>query len=184
MASWTLTALVALIAVIAIGAAYFYLEDQSLQTQNTSLNSTVNTLQGELTQLQAQDSQLQSQMTSLQTALSSLGGQVPGSNPGVERLVLVTYVKNDSLVISIGNMGASQITVTQVVFNGSPVANSNVVPGGPFTTSGNSFNLASGATGTLSVTAANVGNPKPGVAYEVAMVTAAGNTYSSTITWP
>lgn len=177
MASWTNTLLVALIAILAIGAAYFYLEDQSLQTQNAGLSSTVSSLQNEATQLQAQ-------MTSLQTALSSLGGQVPGSNPGAERVVLNSYVKNDSLVISIGNMGASQITVTQVVFNGSPLTSSNIVPGGPFTTSGNSFNLASGTTGTLGVAAASLGNPKSGVTYTFTVITAAGNSYSSTITWP
>jgi FtsZ-binding cell division protein ZapB len=184
MASWTSTLLVAIIAVLAIGAAYFYLEDQSFQTQNANLNSTVSSLQNEVTQLQAQDSQLQTQMTSLQAALSSLGGQVPGSNPGIERVVLSSYVRNDSLVISIGNMGASQITVTQVVFNGSPVASSNIAPGGPFTTSGNSFNLASGATGTLSIAAANLGNPKSGVTYSVTVISAAGNSYPSAITWP
>ncbi len=184
MASWTRTLLVALIAVIAIAAAFFYLEDQSLQTQNANLNSTVSALQTEVTQLQAQDSQLQVQMTSLQTALSSLGGQVPGSSPGVERVVLNSYVKNDSLIISIGNMGASQITVTQVVFNGSPVASSTITPGGPFTTSGNSFNLASGTTGTLSIAAANLGNPTSGVTYAFTVVTAAGNSYPSTVTWP
>ena len=176
--------MVTFIALLAIGAAYFYLEDQTLLTQNMDLNSTVSSLQNEVNQLQAQSSQLQAQITSLQTALTSLAGQGSGSSPGAEKVVLNSYLKNGTLVISVGNLGASQITITQIVFNESPVASSNITPGGPFTTSGNSFNLASGATGTLSMSAASLGNPRSGITYPISVITAAGNTYPSTITWP
>jgi len=184
MTSWKTTLLVVIIAVAAVGAAFFYLEDQSLQTQNVSLNSTVASLQNEVARVQAQSFQLQAQISSLQTALASLGGQVPSASPGLERVVLNSHVKNNTLVISVGNMGASQITITQVVFNNSPVASSNIVPGGPFTTSGNSFNLASGATGTLTITTTNLGDPKSGTTYPITIVTAAGNSDPSSITWP
>jgi prefoldin subunit 5 len=215
MISRTVIIVATFVALLAIGAAYFYLEDQSLQTQNADLNSTVSALQNEVTQLRAQDSQLQNQITSLQavnstvsalqnevtqlraqdsqlqnqitslqTALSSLGGQVPASIFGVERLVLVSYVSNDSLVISVGNMGVTQVTVTQVLFNGSPVASSSIALGGPFTTSGNSFNLASGDTGTLNIAAKGLGNPTPGVSYPFTVTTEAGDSYQGIIIWP
>jgi FtsZ-binding cell division protein ZapB len=205
MISRTVIVLVAVMALLAVGATYFYLEDEShqaqngglestvtalqnevslLRTQNADLNSTVTALRNEVTLLRTQDSQLQNQITSLQTALSSLGGQVPASIFGVERLVLVSYVSNDSLVVSIGNMGVTKVTVTQILFDGSPVASSSIALGGSFTTSGNGFDLASGAIGTLNIAAKSLGSLTTGVSYPFTVTTEAGDSYQGTIIWP
>ncbi len=182
MASRTTTMLVVFIVLLVGLGGFFYYEDTALQDQNTTLNSTVSSLQTDIATVQAQNSQLQSQLTALQTAISSIGAQVSGS--GVERVVLASYVRNGSLVISVGNLGSTTLTITQVVFDGTPVNSSSIQPGGPFTSSGNSFNLASGATGTLTITGAALGSPRSGTTYSITVVSAAGNSYPSSIPWP
>jgi len=115
-------------------------------------------------------------------AVAVWAGALTGSLQKTEKLVISAYPDGTqtNIIISVTNSGASPITITQVQWNGVPVPNANITPLANFTAA---FALPSGNTGYLRFTAAGVG-AKDGVQYPITLVTAAGNSYPSTITWP
>jgi len=121
-------------------------------------------------------------------AVAVWAGALTSSLQKTEKLVISAYPFSDGtnatqdLVISITNDGASSITVTQIQNNGVPISAASVYVTSGFTAS---WSLASGSTGTLTVyNAAVVLSLKDGVQYPLTIVTAAGNSYPSTVTWP
>jgi len=159
MTSWTRPLLIAIIAVLAVGTAYFYSEGQSLQTQNANLASTV--------------SSLQTQVTSLQTALASLGGhQAPGTTIANNMVVMEANVSNGYFVIYVTNWTLYPIAVIQVSFNGSSVTNSSIIPYSGFTASGDGLVLPPGTSGELLIAVANLGVPISGTTYPFSVTTA------------
>ena len=116
-------------------------------------------------------------------AVAVWAGALTGSLQKTEKLVISAYPDSTqtSIIVSVTNSGASPITITQLQWNGIPQplgTNVTIVTG-----FGTGFSLASGATGTMTFTAVSVG-AKDGVQYPITLVTAAGNSYPSTITWP
>jgi flagellin-like protein len=126
-------------------------------------------------------------------AVAVWAGALTGGLQKTEKLIINSYQDSSgNFVISVTNSGASSITVTQVQVNSIPVAASimkftvgtNVTAVIPYT-------LASSLSGTFTILNANaVGLVSPdlamkdGITYPITLVTAAGNSYPSTITWP
>jgi len=120
-------------------------------------------------------------------AVAVWAGALTGSLQKTEKLVISSYEdSNGNLFIAITNDGASSLTVTQVQWNGVPIPSGAIAAPAPWTAG---WSLASGLTGTFNITAgANLallpgGTPKSGVQYPITIVTAAGNSYPSTVTW-
>jgi len=121
-------------------------------------------------------------------AVAVWAGALTSSLQKTEKLVISAYPYFDGtnatqdLVLSVTNDGASSVTVTQVQLNGVPIASGNLKVTSSFSAG---WALSSGVTGTLTVyNAAAVLSLKDGVQYPLTIVTAAGNSYPSTITWP
>jgi len=126
-------------------------------------------------------------------AVAVWAGALTGSLQKTEKLVISAYPDNNvppNLIISVTNDGASSLTITQVQWNGVPITVATLTSGsGTWTVA--PFSIASGATGFFNVTNANVVGAgvnqlkgKDGVQYPITIVTAAGNSYPSTVTWP
>lgn len=93
---------------------------------------------------------------------------------------------SQSLVLSLTNQGPGSVTVTQVLFNQAPISLSGSMMGGSLGTVA-PFTLGTSLSGTISVRASGAGaliSPQSGITYPITLVTAAGNSYPSTITWP
>jgi flagellin-like protein len=121
-------------------------------------------------------------------AVAVWAGALTGSLQKTEKLVISSYEDSSgNLYMAVTNDGASSLTVTQVQWNGIPILASIITAVAPFSGT-TAWTLASGATGSLEVTSANLaglpgGAPKSGVQYPITIVTAAGNSYPSTVTW-
>jgi flagellin-like protein len=126
-------------------------------------------------------------------AVAVWAGALTGSLQKTEKLVISAYPDANALpnlVISVTNDGASSVTITQVQWNSVPIPAGIMVGSGGFNAA-LPFTLASGATGYINMTNTNVVAAAPaglgakdGVQYPITIVTAAGNSYPSTVTWP
>jgi flagellin-like protein len=124
-------------------------------------------------------------------AVAVWAGALTGSLSKTEKLVINSYTTGsgaaENLVISITNSGAGAITVTQVMFNSVPVTTitAAMCTGAGFTwNSATSQSLLSADTGTITIPVASLPSaPSPGISYPITVVTAAGNSYPSQVTW-
>jgi flagellin-like protein len=123
-------------------------------------------------------------------AVAVWAGALTGGLQKQEKLIINSYVTGTTLVITITNQSPGQITITQVLFNQAPIKQANWVPdGAKIVATATAATEASGLSGTLSPTAASITadtgtTPTSGVTYPITVVTAAGNSYPATITWP
>jgi len=125
--------------------------------------------------------------TSAITVTTTVLGTTTSTAP-TEKLVISAYPYYDGvnatqdLVFSITNDGSGSITITQIQLNGVPIASAAIRVTFGFTPG---WSLASGATGTFVVyNAAAALGLKDGIQYPITLVTALGNSYPATITWP
>jgi len=125
-------------------------------------------------------------------AVAVWAGALTGGLQKTEKLIINSYQDSSgNFVIAVTNSGASSITVTQVQVNSVPVAASIMqwAVGGVNTAA--PYTLATSLSGTFTITGAHatdgIGSDlsmKDGITYPITLVTAAGNSYPSTITWP
>jgi len=121
---------------------------------------------------------------------------LPPSDPQQgEKLVVSAYQSagaTPDLVVSVTNSGSSTVSLTQVTVDGIPVPSAfySVDFGGAFTGRA-PWGLAPGATGTFSMYYGEVIGPSPcgmgfidGMTYPVNVLTAAGTSFPSAISWP
>ncbi|MGA1974967.1 MAG: hypothetical protein ABSG92_04965 [Conexivisphaerales archaeon] len=118
----------------------------------------------------------------LQASFGS-GLVIPG--PHTEKLVLAasTDASNSTLIIYIFNNSPVSATVTQVLFDVSLPMSSITAEGDFNSTSAGAFLLASGTQRELLIES-SILNVSSGQSYEVAVVTAAGNSYPYRSVWP
>ncbi len=121
---------------------------------------------------------------------------LPPSEPQQgEKLVISAYPSAGAapeMIISVTNSGPSTISLTQVLINGISFPNAfETLDVGDAFTGKNPWDLASGATGTFTLFHGYVVGPAPcglglidGISYPIALATATGNIYPSTIAWP
>lgn len=103
-----------------------------------------------------------------------------------EKLVLATSTdaSNSTLIITTFNNCPYSATVTQVLFNNASVPLSSITPEGSFNkTSAGAFMLASGTEGELLIGRSTL-NVSSGQSYDIAVITAAGNSYLCQAVWP
>ena len=105
-------------------------------------------------------------------AVAVWAGALTGGLQKQEKLIINAYVSGSTLNIAITNQSPGSTTVTQVLFNQAPMTPTQSLP----------YTLLSGASGTLTNSTAL--NTQSGITYPITVVTAAGNSYPSTITWP
>jgi flagellin-like protein len=112
-------------------------------------------------------------------AVAVWAGALTGGLQKQEKLIINAYESGGAapqLNLAVTNQSPGTATVTQILFNQQPITGS--APAIPDT-------LASGGVATIVITLAHLPMaPISGITYPITVVTAAGNSYPSTITWP
>jgi hypothetical protein len=85
------------------------------------------------------------------------------------------------LLISLNNNGPSNLTIVTVLFNETVVPQNYLTVGGALTPT---YSLRHGTTGTIGMPKQDLGAVSSGTTYEVAIMTAMGNSYAANVTWP
>ncbi len=114
---------------------------------------------------------------STQISLPASGGSPGGGGGGGgnEELILSASVIGGTLNVTVLNESPGSVTVMQVHFNGVPAS---VTFGSGF---GQGGQLASAASGTFTVSTSGTTS---GILYDIVVITAAGNSFQTTVTWP
>jgi hypothetical protein len=89
------------------------------------------------------------------------------------------------LLISVNNNGPSNLDIVTILFNETVVPKVGVTTSGSLThNSDGSFSLSHGTAATIDAPKQDLGAVSSGTTYEVAIMTAMGNSYAANVTWP
>lgn len=113
----------------------------------------------------------------LTAATTSTGANTGGPGGGAEKLVLTASVVSGSLNVTVLNMSPGAVVVKQVFFNGQPAG---VTFGTGFSATSDGL-LPSASTGSFAVSTSGTVS---GAIYNIVVMTAAGNSFQATVTWP